>query len=283
MKNSNELNISTFEFVTANVDARGRVISRRKESSNRFIEDLGGISLEMIEIWGGEFLMGSSIEEGDDDERPQHIVNIPSFFLARFPITQKQWRKVAAWPQIDRELLPAPSCFEGDDLPVEQVGWHEAMEFTARLAKQTGRPYRLPSESEWEYACRAGAKSPFSFGQTLSPKIANFDGSAPYGGAPRGEYRNHTLPVGSLGVANGFGLSDMHGNIWEWCLDSWHADYQGAPTDGSPWEPNSDSPLRVLRGGSWDYPAYGCRSAFRDRGTATVRSPFNGLRVLFRC
>lgn len=266
------------EFTAAHIDARGRITKRYRGEARAFVEDLDGLPLEMIEIWSGEFWMGSPESEGDADERPLHLVKIASFYLGKFQITQRQWRVVASWPKVLEELEPDPACFKGNDQPVEQVSWQDALEFCARLARRFARPYRLPSEAEWEYACRAGSATPFAFGKGLTAKLANYDGSVPQEGGLRGICRHTTVPVGSLGCANEFGLYDMHGNVWEWCRDNWHDNYENAPTDGSAWDDGA-SPLRVLRGGSWDYPAYGCRSAFRDRGKPHVRSPFNGLRV----
>ncbi|MFN7657571.1 MAG: formylglycine-generating enzyme family protein, partial [Dolichospermum sp.] len=137
-------------------------------------------------------------------------------------------------------------------------------EFCLRLSQYTGRTYSLPSEAQWEYACRAGTTTPFHFGETITTDLANYNGKYSYGQGPKGVYREETTAVGSFGVANNFGLYDMHGNVWEWCQDHWHSNYEGAPTDGSAWLSNKeDSNERLLRGGSWlDLPGY-CRSAYR--------------------
>ncbi|WP_208346046.1 formylglycine-generating enzyme family protein, partial [Aetokthonos hydrillicola] len=128
---------------------------------------------------------------------------------------------------------------------------------------KTGKPYRLPSEAEWEYACRAGTTTPFHFGETITSDLANYNGELIYVAGSEGTYRRKTTEVGSFGVANTFGLYDMHGNVWEWCADNWHANYKGAPTDGSVWLNDNNSQLRLLRGGAWNNnPAY-CRSACR--------------------
>jgi formylglycine-generating enzyme required for sulfatase activity len=156
-------------------------------------------------------------------------------------------------------LNPDPSYFQGDNLPVERVSWEEAMEFCARLSKKTGRVYRLPSEAQWEYACRAGTTTPFAFGETISAEIVNYDGNYPYGSGQKGEYRGTTMPVGSLGVANGFGLYDTYGNVWEWCQDVWHDNYKESPVDERSWNTGGDPNYGVLRGGSWhDFPASFC-------------------------
>jgi formylglycine-generating enzyme required for sulfatase activity len=118
--------------------------------------------------------------------------------------------------------------------PVEQVSWHDAMEFCSRLSQSTGRYYILPSEAQWEYACRAGTTTPLAFGETLSDELANYDAHTTYGSGMRGQYRQQTTTVKRF-PANAWGLQDMHGNVWEWCLDHWHDSYEGAPTDGSAW------------------------------------------------
>jgi formylglycine-generating enzyme required for sulfatase activity len=165
-------------------------------------------------------------------------VTLGSFFMAQTPITQAQWREVAGWPRVERDLDPEPSHFEGDNRPVEQVSWLDAMEFCHRLSQRTGWKYTLPSEAQWEYACRAGTTTPFYFGDTISTELANYDGDYSYGQSPKGIYRQQTTDVASF-PANAWGLHDMHGNVWEWCADHWHASYEGAPVDGSAWEDHS--------------------------------------------
>jgi formylglycine-generating enzyme required for sulfatase activity len=163
---------------------------------------------------------------------------------------------------------------------VEQVSWYNAMEFCARLSAHTERPYRLPSEAEWEYACRAGTTTPFYVGKTLTTDVANYNGDYTYADGPKGEYRAETTPVDHFGLANAFGLCDMHGNVWEWCQDYWHDSYEGAPTDGSAWIEGGDSERRILRGGSWYYFPWFCRSAYRSYfGPGFVVSSY-GFRVV---
>ncbi|MFM6266048.1 MAG: formylglycine-generating enzyme family protein, partial [Dolichospermum sp.] len=179
-----------------------------------------------------------------------------------------------------------PSRFKGDGStsltnhrPVEQVSWHDAVEFCARLSNYTKRPYRLPSEAEWEYACRAGTTTPFHFGDTITTELANYDGNYTYGDGPKGVYRGETTEVGSFKIANEFGLYDMHGNVWEWCQDDWHNNYEGAPTDGSAWISNNAKSYKLLRGGSWSYnPGY-CRSAYRNYYGAGFGNRSYGFRV----
>ena len=192
--------------------------------------------IDLIRIPSGRFLMGSPADELGryEKEGPQHGVELKSFFMSRTPITQSQWREVARMPQIERELKEDPSSFKGGNRPVENVSWYDAMEFCSRLSHHTGRDYTLPSEAQWEYACRAGTTTPFHFGETISTDLANYDGNYTYGSGKKGEYRQRTTDVASF-PANAWGLHDMHGNVWEWCLDDWHDSYEGAPEDGSAW------------------------------------------------
>lgn len=245
------------------------VINRTQKTAQCYVEDLGnGITLEMVLIPSGSFMMGSPEDEleRDDSESPQHLVNIQQFCMGKYPVTQAQWKAVAALPQVNRELNPDPSNFKGVNRPVEQVYWYDAVEFCDRLAAHTKRPYRLPSEAEWEYACRAGTNTPFHFGETMTSELANYS-------------QHKTTEVGSFGVANNFGLYDMHGNVWEWCLDDWHDNYEGAPTDGSAWFENNNFFYQkqgnaVLRGGSWTFALQDCRSASRININQTGRDKF---------
>jgi formylglycine-generating enzyme required for sulfatase activity len=302
---------------TARIGAQGKDqqgqelwgIETRTVTLTVFEEVLGeGVPLELVGIPSGTFTMGSPPgEEGrdmyaaamDDDMRKafavegvdveaQRRISVPAFLMGRHPITQAQWRVVAGWPRQERELDPEPSHFLGDQRPVEQVSWHDAVEFCHRLSLRTGRPYALPSEAQWEYACRAGGTKTFHFGATLSPELANYDASFAYGTGPKGEYRQQTSDVGSF-PANAWGLHDMHGNVVEWCLDRWHPSLAKGPTDGSAWlEPGVEVPKeyrdwRLLRGGSWlDYPVL-CRSAFRyssrPGSLPGIRSDDVGFRV----
>ncbi len=222
--------------------------------------------------------MGSPTNElgHSDAESPQHTVTIKSFFMGKYPITQAQWQAVAALPQLNRELNPDPSYFKGADRPVEKVSWYDTKEFCDRLSQHTGRHYRLPSEAEWEYACRAGSTTPFHFGETITSELANYDANSTYGAGVKGTYRGKTTEVGSFGVPNAFVLYDMHGNVWEWCADHWYDDYEGAPTDGIAWVINDNR--RVLRGGSWDTFPDIFRSASRYRDHAVLNSV--GFRVV---
>ncbi|NET43709.1 bifunctional serine/threonine-protein kinase/formylglycine-generating enzyme family protein [Okeania sp. SIO2B3] len=242
------------KFTTVKVNRKGEIISRCQGKAEVMTENLGnGVSLEMVKIPGGRFLMGFPETEAgrEDRESPQHYVDVPEFFMGKYPVTQAQWEAV---------MGNNPSRFQGASRPVEQVSWYDATEFCQKLSERTGKLYFLPSESQWEYACRAGTTTPFYFGETITSELVNFNGNYPYAYAPKGIYREETTDVGIF-RPNAFSLYDMHGNVWEWCQDVWHDNYEGAPTDGSAWETGGYDNYSPLRGGSWnDYPRY-CRSA----------------------
>ena len=228
--------LSVFNFEVVRVNAKGEQIKKESKQSQYFREYLGNdITLEMVAIPGGTFLMGTEDEEikrlvkkfNWDEfrrERPQHQVTVPPFFMGKYPITQAQWKAIAFLTdlKVEKDLDLNPAHFkdrpDSDRRPVEQVNWYDAIEFCARLSKLTVREYRLPSEAEWEYACRAGTTTPFYFGETITGKLANYNASETYADEPKGEYREETTPVGQFSP-NAFGLYDMHGNVWEWCAD----------------------------------------------------------------
>ncbi len=266
-------------------------LQRRRQAVQFFVEPLTqDFGIEMMQIPAGTFLMGSPEDELDrlEGESPQYEVNVATFFMEKYPVTQAQWRAVAELPQVERGMKADPSRFKGDMRPVEQVSWYDAVEFCARLSQHTGREYRLPTEAEWEYACRAGTTTPFHFGETITTDLANYRGtddeqqnwSGSYGKGPKGEYRVETTPVNDFGVANGFGLCDMHGNVFEWCEDHWHGNYEGAPVDGSAWLSDDDTARRMIRGGSWDDSPRNCRSAYRDLDAPDFTNPYIGFRVV---
>jgi formylglycine-generating enzyme required for sulfatase activity len=257
-----------FEFETATITRHNDnwVIQRRQGEAQGYVEPLNdGLGLEMLAIPSGTFLMGAPEGEPEsrDNERPQHEVTVPAFFMGRYPVTQAQWRVVAGYPVVERNLNPDPSDFQGNDLPVEQISWLDAIEFCQRLSNQTGQLYRLPSEAEWEYACRAGTQTPFYFGETLTPELANYDGNHTYNDGPKGVYRESTTPVGTF-PANAWGLCDMHANVWEWCQDDWHNNYESRSEDVYAWlDESSTNNRKVLRGGSWNNSPRNCRSVVR--------------------
>jgi formylglycine-generating enzyme required for sulfatase activity len=337
-------------------------LHRYKRSNKSYTEDLGdGVKLTLMLIPEGEFMMGAPADEPEskDSERPQHRVEVAQFLMGRYPVTQAQWRIVAGYEQINRELDPDPANFKGDNRPVERVNWHDAQEFCKRLSKETGKDYRLPSEAQWEYACRAGTDTPFNFGEIITPQLANYDTKASYSSfneikriklkkrfevlikqyenlsdqiihttnnadrialeeqlkeieqsassveqelseLPEPNFlipqetpepvdfeqvhdhtsntQNATTNVGSF-PANDWGLYDMHGNVYEWCGDDWHENYEGVPDDGSAWVENRSQNRKLLRGGSWyDNPGYS-RSAFRNGLNQRNRYHDVGFRV----
>ena len=260
------------------IDRQQVAVTFAKERLSQVVE------LELIQIPDGYFKMGSAETEPflAASEGPQHKVKLSDFWMGQYPVTQAEWRVVADFPEINRTLKPNPAHFKGDRLPVEQVSWYDAVEFCDRLTAHTGRPYRLPTEAEWEYACRAGTKTPFHFGETISTEVANYDGDSVYGRGLEGESRGKTTPVDHFHfkAANRFGLCDMHGNVLEWCLDHWHENYDGAPTDGSAWTTGSNDSDRILRGGSWNHNPRKCRSAYRDHYYPDIMCGPFGFRVV---
>jgi formylglycine-generating enzyme required for sulfatase activity len=270
--------LDRFDFETAQIRRQTSLfglrnewkIDRRSSFTWGYTENLSDVTtesvgLDMIAIPGGSFQMGAPTDEPDGQsyEKPQHEVTIQPFYLGRYPITQAQWRVVAGYELVKKELNPDPSRFKDDNLPVESISWEDAQEFCQRLSIKTSKTYRLPSEAEWEYACRAGTTTPFHFGETISSDLANYDGSETYNNSPKGEYRSEMTAVGIF-PANDWGLHDMHGNVWEWCEDDWHSNYEGAPRDGIAWiELNKLNTSKMVRGGSWIFNPIICRSASR--------------------
>jgi formylglycine-generating enzyme required for sulfatase activity len=267
------------EFKVATFDTQTQRIRIEKKQAEFCTEEIAdGITLDLMVIPGGTFAMGSPEGEGDDDEKPQHEVTVEPFLMGTYAVTQAQWKAVVNLPKVDSELQVDPARFKGSNRPVETVSWNDAVEFCKRLSQHTGREYRLPTEAEWEYACRAGTTTPFHTGKTLTSDLANYDATEIYGDGFKGEYREQTTDVGSF-PANAFGLYDVHGNVWEWCQDHWHKNYADAPTDGSAWLSTDENASRLIRGGSWIYyPSY-CRSAYRINYTPDLRYYSFGFRV----
>jgi formylglycine-generating enzyme required for sulfatase activity len=201
----------------------------------------------------------------NDTERPRHRVGIMHpFQLGIFTVTVGEYRR------FDRDFSPV----DPPDVPAVSIDWREATSYCGWLANETGEPWRLPSEAEWEYACRAGSQTPFSCGIDIDTSVANFL----YDEHGERIGPGHRLPAGSH-PPNAFGLEAMHGNVCEWCADSWHADYHGAPADGSAWLGNGRAGWRVIRGGAWDYLPRLLRSSWRDALPETTRRDNVGFRI----
>ena len=274
---ANVKSLLQFSFGVPILNKRGSRTNLKNAVAAFFAENIGSGNLEMVEIAGGNFQMGSSATDAetafadalrsndktDRDvitaEMPSHLVAVPRFYMSKYEITQKQWRAVM------KSVPDIPGEFRGDDLPIINVTWQQAKAFCDRLTGITNRNYRLPTEAEWEYAARAGTETPFAFGENINSNYVNFFGTVPFGSGDKGEFRQTLVPVGSLNGANAFGLHDMHGNVWEWCEDAWHSDYNSAPTDGSAWEePEKGAEIyRIIRGGSFESIGNNCRSAHR--------------------
>ncbi len=285
------------EFDVVTINSQGQEIQREQNQAAYFTENLGNSAgLDLVGIPGGKFMMGTEDEEIERlvkkfnwdrfrNEKPQHQVTVPNFFMGKYPVTQAQWKAVAALPKVNQDLKAEPSNFKGDDRPVETVSWYDALEFCDRLSQYTGRRYCLPTEAEWEYACRAGTNTPFHFGETITGELANYNAQETYAAESKGKYRGQTTPVGQF-LPNAFGLYDMHGNVWEWCLDDWSSNYENVPTDGRHWFNDNDnisqqSVRAVLRGGSWTFKPTYCRSAERFNSLRAERGAFNlGFRVV---
>ncbi|MEM1366622.1 MAG: formylglycine-generating enzyme family protein [Cyanobacteria bacterium P01_H01_bin.15] len=273
------------------------LVVKRETKRGRCYRELltDSLPLELMLIQAGEFLMGSPEDELErsDREGPQHKIIFPEpFLMGRFSVTQEQWSEVASWKQINRELKPNPSSFPGAQNPVEKISWYDAVEFCDRLSARFENDYRLPTEAEWEYACRAGTTTPFYFGETITTELANYRGTddetfnwkGNYGQGPKGEYREKTLPVGSF-PANDWGLYDMHGNVYDWCLDHWHDSYEAKPASlkqagNEPWLTQNEKSVRVIRGGSWIYHPDLCRSAYRGSRSPGIFNNPVGFRVV---
>jgi formylglycine-generating enzyme required for sulfatase activity len=285
--------LRTINFDAASVDERGVREAPEKYSAAMFTEALGlGAGLDMVSVPAGSFTMGSPADEPErrTNEQPQHQVTLAAFFIGASSVTQAQWAAVvSAHPdRIHQDLDPSPAFFKGIELPVESITWNDAEEFCLRLAAVTGRAYRLPSEAEWEYACRAGTTTPFNFGPTITPELANYCGtggavcgdsdgksvasevyndvkygSGGYDQGPTGVFRATTTRPGTF-PPNRFGLYDMHGNVWEYCLDKVTDSYTDVPLDGAAYLSGPRDAQRILRGGSWSHNPAICRSAYRD-------------------
>jgi formylglycine-generating enzyme required for sulfatase activity len=278
----NELKLKNFDFETVNVNRAGEIFERKTVQAQFFGEPISNeLFIDMVLIPGGSIIMGSPENEilRKNNESPLHSVTISKFFMSKHAVDQQKWKIIATLPKINIDLSASPSKFRGSELPVENVSWLEANEFCARLSHLSGRNYRLPTEAEWEYACRAQTSTPFPFGATITSALANFNGEQPYASEPKGEFFNRTVDVGEF-TANAFGLYQMNGNIWEWCLDSWHDSYRDAPIDGRAWLTENNVSSAVLRGGSWGSSGERCRSAARFQAPHQYRGGDVGFRVV---
>lgn len=286
--------LSSFEFEVITLDERGQENSRRKSFAQYRQEDLGqGTILEMVAVAGGTFLMGApQSEEGwHSSQSPQRLVTVPSLLVGRYPVTQAQWQAVAALPKVKQSLAANPANFSGRNRPIENVSWYDAIEFCDRLQQKTGYPYRLPTEAEWEYFCRAQTTTPFHFGETIATEFANYSGidweymgnicsKGSYGAGSLGSDRKETTLVTTFKVANAFGIYDLHGNVKEWCADHWYKNYEGAPTDATARISPNNNRKRVIRGGSWNVGPGKCRSAYRAKFYPAASFNDIGFRVV---
>lgn len=242
------------------------------------------IGMKLVLIPAGEFMMGSpdSGAGGSPNEGPAHQVRITRpFHLGIYEVTQSEYQGVMdsnpSYFSTDREGRARVSGEDTKQFPVERVSWDNALEFCRRLSQKEGRSYRLPTEAEWEYACRAGTSSTFNFGDVLNGEFANCDGTLPHGTTEKGPHLQRTSAAGSY-PPNAFGLFDMHGNVWEWCSDWYDPSYYSASPTNDPQGPTSGT-HRVTRGGSWLNYAGVCGSAPRGGYSPGTRSSNLGFRV----
>jgi formylglycine-generating enzyme required for sulfatase activity len=273
----NFVTVTTNDFLSVGKKSSLQLITHQGKAKYLTCDLVGGITLDIIGVPGGKFLMGSPESESErgTDESPQHLVQIRPFFLGKYPVTQAQWQAVMKNnPARFQDGNPDENAFK----PVERVSWLDCQEFCQKLSALVGREFRLPTEAEWEYACRARTTTPFHFGETLSTELANYNGEYAYGNGYKGEYRAGTTKVGSFSP-NGFGLYDLHGNVAEWCTDIRHDRYDNAPVDGSAWVQEGSKAPRILRGGSWLHLPGGCRCAHRLSSPPNSKSDAFGVRI----
>ena len=253
---------------------------KQQNTSARVFRDTlrsGGQGPAMVVLPTGRFRMGDLDGDGEDNERPVHTVTISRpIAMGRYQVTSEDYDRYAEnWGFLKALFVkkPADQGWGRGRRPVIWVNWHDAKAYAAWLSEQTGKRYRLPSESEWEYAARAGTDTAFSWGNEIGVNRANCDGSG-----SKWSFEQ-TSPVGSF-APNGFGLYDMHGNVWEWVEDCWHDNYESAPTDGSAWTSGGDSSLAVVRGGSWLFVPRYLRAADRHWFASSSRNGTNGFRLV---
>jgi formylglycine-generating enzyme required for sulfatase activity len=259
IRQNEELKGKSFNFTVPTVNDTGAIVEQTSYDARCLTIDLGnGVPIEMVYIPGGTFLMGGS-----------HQVTIQPFYMGKYAITQAQYRSITG---------DSPSHFKGDNRPVEQVSWDDAQVFIRSLSIRTTHIFRLPSESEWEYACRAGTTTKFYFGKTITPELVNYNGNDTYGKAAKSKYCQ-TTQVGVF-PPNQFGLYDMHGNVWEWCMDNYLIDLSESPTNGSAWLSDEDNLNHMMRGGSWRTPSLFCTTATRNVSLPTSPIGELGFRVV---
>jgi formylglycine-generating enzyme required for sulfatase activity len=248
-------------------------LERKKGKAQYIRENLGnGSTLDLVRIPAGKFMMGGNERYS---EKPFHEATLKEFWMGKYAVTNAQWQAIMGTKPSEKFDVE----FQGENHPVVGISWEDAQEFCQKALQKAGKLIRLPSETEWEYACRAGTNTPFHFGETITSDLVNYDGGNPYGDVPKGEYREKTVNVGSFSP-NAWGLYQMHGNVREWCEDVWHGNYNGIPQDGSAWLDGGEQSVRLLRGGSWDSKAVFCRSANRFSRDAGMRFNDFGFRVV---
>ena len=274
--------VNSPEMSMRQVNAR-TVEDRQKvtESEPLNIDFGNGVTLELVKVPAGKFMMGS---DKSAREKPIYEVQLKEFLIGKYAITNAQWRSVMK----KQRSANCDKKFQGDLQPVVGVSWHEAREFCMKLSQQTEREVRLPTEAEWEYACRAGTTTPFVFGKTITTDQVNYSGKDTWDGEIKGKYREVTVDVNSF-QPNAWGIYQMHGNVWEWCLDEWHDSYADKPenlkTQGNQaWGylnvDNNDNRSYLLRGGFWDCTAIDCCSADRYGDNAGDWGNVIGFRVV---
>lgn len=272
--------LSTYAFETVRINEHGHTISKQPGAAQSFTEPLPeGAFIEMVKLPARQASVGSPLTEKGrmPDEDEPHLIAFDTFFISKHPITQFQWRAVASLPQIEIALDTSPSHFTGLGNPVEQVSWFDAVEFCARLSRHTQRSYRLPTEVEWEYACRGATETPFCFGEMLTPELANYQTCgikelrlAAQNSDLASETEGHTTAVDGFAIANPFGLYDMHGNVCEWCLKSSHDEF----------EIEDLRYQQPTRGGSWKSSPLICRAAVNIMFASQTKDSSVGFRVV---
>jgi formylglycine-generating enzyme required for sulfatase activity len=273
-------NSSSDSFETFVLDKFGTITRRIPRDIKYILEFIEKEEIRMILLPTRTYMMGSNDNKGSSHEKPAHRVEITAFLMSQQPITRAQWKIVATWPIVNRKLREI-TCRKGSmTSPVVNVSWHDAMEFCDRLSLKTRYNYTLPTEAQWEYACRAGTLTPFSFGDTISPTYANYDSNYSYRSGPRSSPRGYTAPVEDFNIPNRFGLCNMHGQVWEWCLDHWHDNYINAPSNGNA-RIIEERVQRVIRGGSWKNEPKLCTSTYRRANDENIDYVDNvGFRIV---